>query len=270
MSIKVIDCFTFYNELDLLTYRLNILNKIVDYFVIVESTHTHVGKEKKLFFDENKHLFEQFSEKIIHIIVDDFPHKYPNINISNNEQWVNEQFQRNAISRGINCIKDLSKTDVIIISDADEIPDPNTLDRVKKGDIIVDINILQMDLYYYNLNSKVQVVWHLCKIISYEKYKELNESCACIRLHANGPCISNGGWHMSFFGDVNFIKNKINNYAHQELNNDNCTDLLKINERINNFIDPHDRNYVLVEKIEIKDNKYLPIEYDVYLNKYFK
>ena len=77
---KIIDCFTFYNELDMLTYRLNILNDIVDYFVLVEATHTHVGKEKPLFYKENKHLFEKFNHKIIHIVVDDFPNKYPNIN----------------------------------------------------------------------------------------------------------------------------------------------------------------------------------------------
>ena len=38
---KVIDCFTFYNELDMLTLRLNELSDFVDYFVLVESTHTH-------------------------------------------------------------------------------------------------------------------------------------------------------------------------------------------------------------------------------------
>jgi hypothetical protein len=52
--MKIIDCFTFYNELDLLNYRLNILNNVVDYFIIVESTHTHVGKEKNLIYEENK------------------------------------------------------------------------------------------------------------------------------------------------------------------------------------------------------------------------
>ena len=65
--MKIIDCFIFYNELDLLTYRLNLLNNIVDYFIIVESTHTFIGKEKICFFSENKHLFENFTNKIIHI-----------------------------------------------------------------------------------------------------------------------------------------------------------------------------------------------------------
>ena len=83
---KIIDCFIFYNEFDLLTYRLNLLNDVVDYFVLVESRHTFVGKEKSLFYNENKQLFEIFNHKIIHIIVDDFPHKYPNINIEAGEQ----------------------------------------------------------------------------------------------------------------------------------------------------------------------------------------
>ena len=84
--LKIIDCFIFYNELELLKYRINILNNIVDYFVIIESTHTFIGKEKKLYYNNNKHLFDKFKDKIIHIIVNDFPYKN-NINFSNREQW---------------------------------------------------------------------------------------------------------------------------------------------------------------------------------------
>ena len=265
--IKIIDCFIFYNELDLLTYRLNLLNNIVDYFIIVESTHTFVGKEKNLVFNENKHLFENFSTKIIHIIVDDLPYKYTNINIDTSLVWANEFFQRNAISRGINCVNDLSSSDVIIISDLDEIPDPNTLDKIVKGDIIVDINILGMDLYYYNLNTRFTSTWTLCKIISYKKYTELNINCNDIR---NYQCstILNGGWHLSYFGDKLFIQNKILNFSHQELNNSNFTDLEKIEERVKNSSDLYDRNFTL-EKIKIEDNKYLPPDYHKYLNKYY-
>jgi len=44
---KVYDCFTFFNELDLLEIRLNILDPYVDYFVIHESTETFSGKSKQ-------------------------------------------------------------------------------------------------------------------------------------------------------------------------------------------------------------------------------
>ena len=58
--MKIIDCFTFYNELELLIYRLNILNNVVDHFIIVESTHTHAGHTKPLYFNDNLHLFDKF------------------------------------------------------------------------------------------------------------------------------------------------------------------------------------------------------------------
>ena len=132
--MKVYDCFTFFNELDLLEIRLNELNDVVDYFVLVESKHTFVGKEKPLFYNENKHLFEKFHNKIIHIIVEDMPYVYPNINFDNKEQWENEEFQRNQMKRGIDKLK-LNNEDILTITDVDEIPNPNTLEKIKKREI---------------------------------------------------------------------------------------------------------------------------------------
>jgi len=265
--MNIIDCFIFYNELELLTYRLNLLNNLVDYFIIVESTHTFVGKEKKLFFNENKHLFENFNSKIIHIIVDDFPYKYPNMN-NDEHVWQNERFQRNAISRGINTIHDLSNTDLIIISDIDEIPDPCTLDKIKKSDILVEVSMFQMDLYYYNLYTKLNIKWCSCKIISYLKYKELNITCNDIRF-SSANVILNGGWHLSYFGDKHFIQNKIQHFSHQELNISRYTDLEKIEERVKNNRDLYDRADVNIQKVNIEDNTYLPIDYDKYLTKFY-
>ena len=242
------------------------MNDIVDYFVIVESTHTFTGKEKTCFFNDNKDFFEKFSKKIIHIIVDNFPYKYPNINYNNNEQWTNEFFQRDAISRGLNSINNLEQNDLITVTDLDEIPDPNTLVSIKKGDITVDINILEMDNYYYNLNTRFNTKWPLCKIISFKKYKELNTTCSNIR-NINCSVIKNGGWHLSCFGDANFIKNKLQNFSHQEYNNDYYTNLEKIEERINTQTDLVCLGRP-IEKINIKDNNYLPLQYDSYLKKY--
>jgi beta-1,4-mannosyl-glycoprotein beta-1,4-N-acetylglucosaminyltransferase len=269
MSKKIIDCFIFYNEIDLLTYRLNILNNVVDYFVIVEATHTHVGTEKQLFFNDNKHLFENFSSKIIHVIVDDFPHKYPNIDCTVNDQWKNENYQRNAISRGIKNIDNLHDEDCIIISDLDEIPDPFTLNNIKKNNISITINILEQDLYYYNLHTKFINKWHSCKILSYLKYKELSLTCNDIRAYPNAEIILNGGWHLSYFGDPIFIKNKINNFTHQEYNNPHYTDISTIQDKIKNSKDLYNR-HIDIYKITIKDNNYLPVEYEKYLIPFFQ
>ena len=44
---KIVDCVMFYNELDMLEFRLEYLSDSVDFFVISEATRTHVGS---LFF----------------------------------------------------------------------------------------------------------------------------------------------------------------------------------------------------------------------------
>jgi beta-1,4-mannosyl-glycoprotein beta-1,4-N-acetylglucosaminyltransferase len=69
--MKLIDGFVFYNELGLLKYRLDTLYEIVDNFILVESTKTFSGNSKELFYEKNKHLYEKYQDKIIHIIVDD-------------------------------------------------------------------------------------------------------------------------------------------------------------------------------------------------------
>ena len=69
--MKIFDVFPFFNELDLLEIRLNLLDPYVDYFVISESTKTFQGAEKELYYLNNKDKFEKFNHKIIHNIVED-------------------------------------------------------------------------------------------------------------------------------------------------------------------------------------------------------
>lgn len=265
--IKIIDCFTFYNELDLLKYRLNILNDCVDYFVLVEATHTHVGKEKPLFYQNNKNLFSEFDHKIIHVIVDDFPHKHPYINIKNKEQWINEKFQRKCISRGLGQLM-LKPNDVITITDLDEIPNPNILNQIKKNEILVTINKLEMDFYYYNLNSKMDHCWYHAKILTFERLNELDMNCERVRFHNYCSAIEKAGWHLSYFGNKAFIKNKLENFGHQEYNKNEFIDEVKIEERINGTRDLFDRNNT-ISKIPINDNTNLPPDYSIFLAKYY-
>ena len=56
--MKIFDCFMYFNEDVVLDLRLNMLDKYVDYFVIVESSFTHKGDERQLQFDSKK--FEKF------------------------------------------------------------------------------------------------------------------------------------------------------------------------------------------------------------------
>lgn len=105
------DCFTFFNELEILEIRLHELDRVVDRFVLVEATRTHSGEPKPLYYDENKRYFSRWKTKIIPIIVDDMP--------ESDNPWTRERYQRDAIGRGLH---QCSPDDTILISDVDEIP----------------------------------------------------------------------------------------------------------------------------------------------------
>ena len=273
--MKLIDAFIFYNEFDILHYRLNILKEHVDYFIIVESSHTFSGKEKRLYFNEIKNKYNEINHKIIHIIVEDFPYLYsPNIKYSYNGhsglQWNNELHQRDCIKRGLNKLIDqniLDNKDIIIISDLDEIINPQLITKIKNNEIIIDLQSLNMEMYYYNLKTKLYRKWPVAKILSFEKYK--NMSCpniSSIRKITNCPILENAGWHLSYFGDKYFIQNKLMHFSHQEFNNYNYTDLNLIENKIKSGQNLFSRE--MLELIPIKDNTNLPIEYEKYLDKF--
>lgn len=113
---RLFDCFTFFNELDLLEIRLETLDSIVDYFVIAEAPITYRSDPKPLYFEQNKQRFAKFLPKIRHIIVDDLPTEK-----GFDQNWQRETFQRAALERGL---ADARDEDIIMLSDLDEIPTP--------------------------------------------------------------------------------------------------------------------------------------------------
>lgn len=137
---------------------------------------------------------------------------------------------------------------------------------------VVDINYLEMDFYYYNLNTKfINEKWILPKILTYKKYEQVSQTSSCNDIRKNDAIkLENGGWHLSYFGSSEFIKNKIENFSHQELNNNTNTNLDIIQERITKSVDIFDRHWIKnISKIEIKDNVCLPPEYEKYLHKFY-
>ena len=253
--MKIIDCFTFYNELDMLEFRLNELDNIVDYFVLVECTKTFTNKDKELYFENNKSRFSKFLHKIIHIVAKD------NIPQTSNA-WDIEHYQRRCIDRGIKQLE-LSNDDLVIISDLDEIPDSNTLQNFKNKDID-GIYSLEMDLYYYNLRCKYNTTWEYSKILNYGSY---NGDPQYIRCNSNSKGnIKNGGWHLSYFGNVEFIKNKIRNFAHQDVNNSYILNDARIIRQMQNNCDLFERDDYKPQYIDIESNTYLPKKYKDFLH----
>ena len=141
----IYDCFSYWDEDLLLDLRLNILDKYVDFFVIVEGNKTWQDNPKNLRFDINR--FSKFKKKIIYVPVTNMP--------SGINPYLRENFQRNSIMRGLEQCKD---DDFIIISDLDEIPNP---DQLKKFNKKMRYAVFKQSHFYYkfNLQSENEPFW---------------------------------------------------------------------------------------------------------------
>lgn len=231
----IYDGFIFFNELDLLEIRLHELEKVVDRFVIVEATKTFTNKPKPLYYLDNKERFLEFSDKIIHVVVDEFP-EYTNA-------WDYEKHQRNAIARGL---KNCHPKDTVIISDVDEFPSKDAIAKYKDTEEPV---ILIQKFFYYYLNCLCchrfgirRRRWLGSCILPFSKLSSADEIRANGRSKAMYKKIKNGGWHFSYLGGTEMIRHKIQSFSHQEYNDEKYTNTEKLEEVIKNGRDLFGRN----------------------------
>lgn len=207
---RVYDCFMFNGEWDLLELRLHTHNSAVDYFVILESTHTFTGRVKKLSFDIADPRLQEFASKIRYILISDMP--------NNGEAWNNEHHQRNALVRGL---WDRQPEDLILISDCDEIIKPYYI-QAALAQADFDIFGFQQPHYYCYFNNKM-IGEHgdrICTIAVRAKKLDTNDP-NYYRGHLGAEAFfwyANAGWHYSYMGDNSTLRNKIENFSHQELN----------------------------------------------------
>lgn len=275
--MKIIEAFPFFNEINMLTYRLNVLNDVVDLFVIVEGTMTFTGKDKPLYFKENEHLFEKFKHKIVHYVDRDMP--FPNANPEKLEQWENDWHQRNSIQVPLAELN-LEDDDVIAITDLDEIVDPNLYREIRNGGVRIHGTYkLNQPTYYYNLNTRHNVDFVSAYITTKKALAEDRQRfrltiCGVRNEYVAFPVIWNAGWHMSFFGDASFVQNKLLSYAHMEYAIPENTNLDIIKTRINTYKEPFVRelpehSHFGVHYVDVKDNKNLPPFYTTHLRSFY-
>lgn len=253
--MKIVDAFTFYNELDMLEYRLTVLDPVVDWFVLVEATLTHAGHSKPLYFQENRDRFAKWAHKLIHIVVDDMP--------ETSDAWVRERFQRSAVNRGFDSVG-MRSMDLILVSDLDEIPNPQRLAEVRES-AFDGFARLELDLYYYSYRFRAPTPWHHAKLCSYDTYVNLfRRDPNQLRLTFSGPVLMRGGWHFSYFGSPDFIRNKLQNFAHQEFNTPSHTSLSFIQTCVTNGASLFDTGRL--ESVPLDSNPFPPPHLDVLLH----
>ena len=225
--MKIFDCFTYFNEADILRIRLEELGDLVDFFVIIEASETFTGSSKRFYFDDIPSWIDKWKDKIIRVKVN-FPQDV-------NTSWLKEYYQRNAIISGLSLAE---PEDIIIISDADEIINSNIVSQLKLIEKPARLDVKQ---YFWNYNWQVPQHCNQGARPIVARFKDL-ETHSCQELRAGDwHTIPDAGWHFSFFGETEKIKNKIESFAHTEYDIAEYKNDEAILYRINNGIDPFDR-----------------------------
>ena len=249
----IYDCFSYWDEDLLLDLRLNILDKHVDFFVIVEGNKTWQNNSKNLRFDINR--FSKFKEKIIYVPVTNMP---DGIN-----PYLRENFQRNSIMRGLEKCKD---DDLIIISDLDEIPNP---DQLKKFNKKMRYAVFKQIHFYYkfNLRSENEPFWFGSRICV-KKYLKSPQWLRDLKFKKRpfwrldklrlNNIINDGGWHF-----CNLKKPEQLLYKYKNLCETN--DPINFNERIDKkYLSLDSINKMITEKKDIigRNHNYKKVSID--------
>ena len=252
--MKIFDCFMYFDEETVLELRLNILDKYVDYFVIVESSFTHKGDKRNLKFNHQK--FKKFKDKLIYITYDKEPAEIAKNLVNEKDDETIKSFkyienailrengQRNQILRGLELAKD---DDMILISDVDEIPNLENLDLSKINEKIILFN---QDMFYYRFNLKLpNLDWtgtkgckkkflkspQWLRNIKDRKYPFYRlDTFFSDTKYIDIKIISNGGWHFSNLKTASEIEFKLKSYLHHREFDENPLSVDEINSLIKN------------------------------------
>lgn len=254
--MKVFDSFIFFNELDLLDLRLNILNDVVDYFVLTESPFTVSGNEKPLFYQENKDRFGKFNDKIIHNITEEIPNDFIQYLVKkpfhtdysttdeSGTKYIDLpiRFQRAVYNRECSAYglvkAGASDDDIVMTSDADEIINPYVIDDLDWFDPTCNYVALQR-AFYFKLNYLYEENWKGTRLSTFKHLKTTTVD----RLRTDwrkAYLIENAGWHFSFLGDADNVRLKLASYEHTENNISSNVDNME--QRIEEGLDPIGRS----------------------------
>ena len=233
--MKVFDCFTFFNELELLELRLESYYDIVDRFVIVEADKTHANIPKPFNFLENIDRYQKYLPKIKYVMDTSV------VPYAGAEDWSIENNQRNSIMKGLD---EAEPDDLILISDVDEFPNPEILktliesfcDPSKDVDCFVlhDTRPFTTDVTRYLMftsTTRISSCLNMTPIIFQQRFftyffdlvspqsmwggtvvSKFKHITSPQELRDIGketfPRIANGGWHFSSMGGVDTLLEK--------------------------------------------------------------
>lgn len=243
---KIVDYFTFYAPTmkELLRLRLHMLKDHVDEFVIAELNKTHSGNHVDYQLENvlNEIGLTNLNIKIIKVEIPDAENlvvtDMDRINCYNNSDNINSLRarvrERMGIDSLLHVLNDYDDDTVFIISDADEIMKPESIDFVsnivrQNLQCIVKIPMVLLegraDMRVYNRETNMPMEWtgvvvttknHLKKATPAQMRSNALNPFPVNFITENGSIITDLGWHLSSMGGKELVKFKYKSSSHYD------------------------------------------------------
>ncbi|XP_075480865.1 uncharacterized protein LOC142521641 isoform X1 [Primulina tabacum] len=182
---RVYDAVLFSNELDMLTIRWKELYPYITQFVLLESNSTFTGIPKSLNFAINRDRYKFVEPRLTYGYIGGRFKKGEN-------PFVEEAYQRLALDQLLK-IAGIEDDDLLIMSDADEIPSHHTINLLRWCNEIPPILHLQLRNYLYSYEFQYDFQsWRA----SVHRYQRGRTRYAHYR--QTDYLLSDSGWHCSF------------------------------------------------------------------------
>lgn len=241
---KVYDLFLFNTEYDWLEIRVNQLFKQVDHFILLEAMQTFSNKPKPLYYHVNKHcLLDLAPEKLVYRALDlaEKDHGWWFTN------WNREEYARNAMFTKVFPLLSGSAApnykDIILVSDVDEIPRPETIRVLRNCEFPKKTN-LRSRFFYYSYQWEHQTKdWEHPQATWYDGLdKTILPNTLRWGFQNANLNLQNSSWHCSScFATVAEMDYKIASFSHQEFNQQKFRDPSEIVRRVRSGLDLFDR-----------------------------
>jgi hypothetical protein len=222
---KIVDCFPYFNEKELLELRITMLYDHVDQFIITDADHTHSGHLKEYTCVNTLKELGIPLDKIVVMHV-----KLPSYEQTDNN-WIRERLQRDS---AISLFEDNA---IYIVSDCDEIIDPTMIENFTNAVINFPQRIIRIPLAW--LSGRADLIMSSPD----GEPRSFNTPFMCMKHHSDKHNLSiireayaagppegfefedlfpldqyqktlQSGWHFSWMGDTDRIKYKMKSFLH--------------------------------------------------------
>ena len=246
---KIIDCFRFYNEKELLELRYDLYKDYVDHFIILEGNRTQSGvlREEllaKKYIKELNLPKEKFrvievelpgNDEEIENIEEDI--MFRSLSGHSNDTYKNSlnarTRERLLLDSLLDVVSDFNDNDVFLVSDCDEIIKPENIpyfsDMVlKNSERLIKVPLVELqgraNLRAYNRETDIPIstdnVFFMCTKKHFEKCTpfrmrfDINNLYDVAYLTEDGKRLEDCGWHFSWMGNSNRLKLKQKSTSH--------------------------------------------------------